>query len=218
MKNNLSKVRAMHNSIELKLNRYENTPTIETDRLILRAFTQADAAALLFILSDETVNTFLPWFPIKTLAGAKEYLQKNYLEPYKMPSAYRYAICLKTDGIPIGYVNAGGPPSLDFGYGLRKEFWHQGIVTEAARAVADRMKQAGYPYLTATHAIENPRSGRVMKNLGMKYCYSYVEQWQPKNKRVIFRMYQLNFHPGDNQVYWGYWDKYPEHFIEPDLS
>lgn len=25
--------------------------------------------------------------------------------------------------------------------------------------------------------INNPRSGTVMKRIGMKYCYSYKEQW-----------------------------------------
>ena len=29
----------------------------------------------------------------------------------------------------------------DFGYGLRKEFWHQGIVTEAGKAVVEQVKK-----------------------------------------------------------------------------
>ena len=33
----------------------------------------------------------------------------------------------------------------DFGYGLRKEFWGQGIVTEASRAVLAQMKEDGVP-------------------------------------------------------------------------
>ena len=47
-------------------------------------------------------------------------------------------------------------------------------------------------YITATHDVNNPRSGRVMQAIGMRYCYSYEELWQPKNFPVIFRMYQLN--------------------------
>ena len=31
-----------------------------------------------------------------------------------------------------------------------------------------------------------------MQRLGMRYEYTYEELWQPKNKRVFFRMYQLN--------------------------
>lgn len=27
----------------------------------------------------------------------------------------------------------------------------------------------------------------------MKYCYSYIENWQPKNIVVTFRLYDLSF-------------------------
>ena len=40
-----------------------------------------------------------------------------------------------------------------------------------------------------------------MQKLGMKYCYSYEEHWQPKNFPVVFRMYQLNFNEDDTFVY-----------------
>ena len=29
--------------------------------------------------------------------------------------------------------------------------------------------------------------------LGMSYQYSYEEQWQPKDIKVTFRLYRLNF-------------------------
>ena len=56
-----------------------------------------------------------------------------------------------------------------------------------------------------------------MKRIGMKYCYSYQEQWQPKDFPVIFRMYQLNFDGQDSSVYRKYWDLHRVHFIETDL-
>ena len=40
---------------------------LETERLILRPFTEQDAEALFAILSDRDVNTFLPMFPLKNL-------------------------------------------------------------------------------------------------------------------------------------------------------
>lgn len=46
--------------------------------------------------------------------------------------------------------------------------------------------------MTATHDIKNIHSENVMKKVGMHYCYSYKEQWMPKNRPVIFRMYQIN--------------------------
>ena len=178
-----------------------NTPTIETQRLILRRFTQDDARALYQILSDEEVNTFLPMFPLKTMEEANAYIQKQYLDTYQEPFGYRYAVCLKTDHIPIGYVQVSSSESHDFGYGLRKDFWHKGIITEAGRAVVEELRNSGMPFITATHDIKNPRSGEVMKKLGMIYQYSYEEQWQPKNIPVTFRMYQLNFDGKNDRVY-----------------
>ena len=192
---------------------YENTPTIETKRLILRKFTEEDVHNFLKIMSDKEVNTFLPWFPLENLSEAKDFLEKNYLSYYEKASAYRYAICLKESNRPIGYVNLSGGESNDFGYGLRKEFWHKGIVTEAAKTVIEKIKNAGYLYITATHDVNNPRSGEVMKRLGMSYCYSYIENWQPKDIFVTFRMYQLNFNKNDEQIYMGYWNRYENHFV-----
>ena len=102
----------------------------------------------------------------------------------------------------------------DFGYGLRKEFWHQGIITEAGKAVVAQVKKDGIPYITATHDRNNPRSRNVMKNIGMKYQYSYEEQWQPKDILVTFRMYQLNFDEQKDRVYMKYWNNSNAHFIE----
>ena len=44
---------------------------IETQRLILRHFTEEDINALFSILSDKDVNTFLPMFPLKDIEEAK---------------------------------------------------------------------------------------------------------------------------------------------------
>lgn len=191
-----------------------NTPALETERLLLRKFTENDLAALFRLYSDRDVNTFLPWFPLESMEEARTFFEERYVKAYAMPWGYRYAVCLKSDGIPIGYVNVSADDSHDLGYGLRKEFWHRGIVTEAAGAVIEQVKKDGLRYLTATHNINNPRSGDVMKALGMSYRYSYEELWQPKNFLVTFRMYQLNLDHNDHRVYRKYWDRYQNHFIE----
>lgn len=194
-----------------------NTPTIETERLILRRFNESDIEALFLILSDKEVNTFLPMFPLKNLEEAKIFLQEKYLKSYNCPTGYRYAICLKSDNVPIGYVNVSDGDSYDFGYGLRKDFWHKGIVTEASLAVIEQLKKAGFKYITATHDVKNPRSGEVMKKIGMTYKYSYEERWQPKDLLVTFRMYQLNFDGQEERAYKKYWNTYPVHFIERNV-
>ena len=191
-----------------------NTPTLETERLILRKFTEEDVEALFLILKDEEANKFLPWYPLKDREEAKRFYKERYAAKYEQPQAYAYAICLKGDNFPIGYMKVDLEEHHDFGYALRKEFWHQGIVTEASKAVVAQVKKDGLPYITATHDRNNPRSGNVMRKVGMKYCYSYEEQWQPKNFPVVFRMYQLNFDGNNDFVYQKYWNMYDNHFIE----
>lgn len=186
---------------------------METERLILRKFEENDLEALYLILKDKDVNTFLPWYPINNIEETKTF----YKEQIKNKEYY-FAICLKSDGYPIGYIQVDTESdSHDLGYALRKEYWHKGIVSEAGNALITLLKENDIPYITATHDRENLRSGAVMQRIGMKYCYSYKEQWQPKNILVAFRMYQLNFDGKEDRVYQKYWELYDEHFIETNL-
>lgn len=194
-----------------------NTPRLETERLILRKFTEDDLEALYYIHSDEEVNRFLPWFPLRNMEDARAFYEEQLVSRYREERAYNYAVCMKENDYPVGYVNVSMDDSYDFGYGLRREFWHRGIITEAGKAVIEQLLRDGIPYITATHDVNNPRSGRVMKRLGMKYRYSYQEQWQPKNIQVIFRMYQLNLDGSESRIYQRYWDKSEVHFIERDV-
>ena len=50
-----------------------NTPTLETERFILRKFSENDLEALFKIYNDKEVNRFLPWYPLKTMDEAKQF-------------------------------------------------------------------------------------------------------------------------------------------------
>lgn len=156
---------------------FENTPCIETERLRLRRFTEDDLGAAFRIFSDLTVNTYLPWYPAKDSEQTRAILEERFFQVYRQPRGYSYAICLKTDDIPIGYIHASTEEHHDFGYGLLPAFWHRGIVTEAGKALIEQLKQDDFRFITATHDVNNPRSGKVMRRLGMRYRYSYKEQW-----------------------------------------
>ena len=49
----------------------ENTPRLETERLILRKFQHDDLEDVFRIYSDLEVNTFLPWFPLRSMDEAR---------------------------------------------------------------------------------------------------------------------------------------------------
>lgn len=185
-----------------------NTLTFTTNRLILRKFSIDDLVHLYKFL---TINKFLPMFPLKNLDEAKNLLNKEYLKSYKKSYGYKYAICLKENNIPIDYINISSDNNHDLGYGLLKGFWHKGIITETCKTLLMQAKDDGIRYISATHDINNPRSGSVMKALGMSYQYT-----QLKNFFVNFRMYQLNFNKNAS-VYMEYWNKYSTHYIETNF-
>ena len=170
---------------------------IYTERLLLRKFTEEDIPHIFRIFSDRRVNEFLPWFPLSSLEEAAVFYRKNYRDT----KDFKYAVCLKDSNIPIGYINISNDESHDLGYGLLEEYWHQGIISEAAAVIIKEAASEGLPYLTATHDVNNPRSGNVMKAVGMKYQYSYEELWQPKNFTVIFRLYQINLDGREGRIY-----------------
>ena len=184
--------------------------TIKTPRLLLREFSAEDAEALFLFFADKQANTFLPWFPAESLADARDFVLRFIAEDAGGIAVHR-AVCLA--GEPIGYIHADCGESRDLGYALRRDLWGQGYATEAGLAFLDALARGGFPFVTATHDVNNPASGAVMKKLGLVYRYSYREQWQPKDISVVFRMYQRNFREGV-ETYRGYWDKYPEHWIE----
>lgn len=168
-------------------------------------------------MSGKTVNIFLPLFTLESKEEAKQYLNDAYLKNYKNIIGFHYAVCLRQDNIPIGYVNVADNESYDLGYGLKTEYWNKGIITEASNAIIQKIKTTSIRYITATHDINNPASGMVMKKIGMTYRYSYQEQWQPKNLLVTFRMYQLNLDEHKSRTYMKYWDTSPIHFIEKNI-
>ena len=73
-----------------------NTPELETERLRLRKFTENDLSAIYAIFSDQEVNTYLPWYPLASLADTQSFFEKHFLSVYAKPKGYAYAI---TQGI-----------------------------------------------------------------------------------------------------------------------
>ena len=71
--------------------------TLQTERLILRTFKETDLEALYRIYSDIEANTFLPWFPWKTMEDAKAFYRDQFEGRCAQERSYHYAICLKKD-------------------------------------------------------------------------------------------------------------------------
>ena len=51
-----------------------------------------DAAAILAIFGDVEANTFLPWFPLKSLEEARQLFERQYQPVYRAERGYQYAM------------------------------------------------------------------------------------------------------------------------------
>jgi len=88
---------------------------------------------------------------------------------------YKWAICLKEnpDSV-IGDISMvdmdEAVNACEVGYILSKDYWGQGLMTEALKAVLIYLLQdARFNRVTARFVRANPASGRVMAKAGMSY-------------------------------------------------
>ena len=85
---------------------------------MLRKFCRSDLKYLLAHFADEDINTYLPWFPLKLADEAEAFFEERYTEVYRKSCGYKYAVCLKSDSILVGWVNVATDDSHDLGCGL----------------------------------------------------------------------------------------------------
>ena len=89
-----------------------NTPRLETERLILRRFELGDVDAVLAIYGDPQVMKFVPMNPLQSREEAQAYLETHYLQAYREEFGCLYAICLKEDHVPIGWSGRPDIPGV----------------------------------------------------------------------------------------------------------
>ena len=151
------------------------TQIIETERLLLRRFTVNDADAVYGNwASDPDVTKFLTW-PVHSSVDVSRAVLETWVSSYAQKNYYQWAIVLKEHGSdPIGSIAAvhmnDEIDMIHIGYCLGKNWWHQGIMSEALKAVMNYFFDAvGANRIESRHDPRNPYSGMVMKKCGMKY-------------------------------------------------
>ena len=145
-----------------------NEVTLETDRLILRMWREADFEAYAELCADPEVMRYLggkvfdrteAWRQMASMIG------HWYLRGYGI-----WAVEEKDSGRlagRIGCINPEGWPGFEVGWTLKREFWGKGYATEAGR----RALEYGFNELDKPHIIslihpENRASIRVAERLG----------------------------------------------------
>ena len=151
---------------------HKGTKTIETERLILRAFRAEDAEAMFRNwASDPEVTKFLTW-PAHGDVSVTRHVLADWVGRYGESSYYQWAIELKEIREPIGSISivksSDETESATIGYCIGRRFWGQGITAEALEAVmAYLFEEVGMNCVNACHDPRNPNSGKVMQKCGM---------------------------------------------------
>lgn len=114
-------------------------PTIETDRLTLRALTPDDRAAVFALFADPRVAVPTHVAPFAGVEQADE-LIASFGRRFAAKGGIRWGLTLRGDDAIIG---TAGFPGVDaeayrarIGYNLAHAHWGRGLATEAVRALA----------------------------------------------------------------------------------
>jgi ribosomal-protein-alanine N-acetyltransferase len=150
------------------------TQTIETERLILRRFVQADAADMFNNwINDKEVQSNYGEPVYESIEAVNELLDK-WITRYENSDFYRWAIILKENNECIGQIAYCsidlGCSYADIEYCIGRKYQRKGYASEALSGVIKfTFEQTGLNRLQAFHRGRNISSGKVLQKSLMRY-------------------------------------------------
>ncbi|MFI6507042.1 GNAT family N-acetyltransferase [Streptosporangium sp. NPDC050855] len=157
---------------------------LETDRLVLRAFTEADTDHLLALDGDPEVMRFID--------GGRPTSREAILTS-TLPRLLHDHPCFGTRGYWAAEERATGaflgwfefrplddhdPRVVELGYRLNRSAWGAGHATEGARALIRKgFTDLGVERVTANTMAVNTRSRRVMEKAGLSFVRTFTGDW-----------------------------------------
>lgn len=150
-------------------------PNLCTPRLELRALTAADAVRVAELVNDEDLTRSLRTFEVPFgIDDARRWLAEVIAEWEEGKSAV-FGICVGSPGTDqkglvgaIGIVLDSQSNRGELGYWIGRNYWGQGIMTDACHAMLDfAFGQLGLNKVVAECLERNPASARVMEKIGM---------------------------------------------------
>jgi len=146
---------------------------VQTKRLVLRDFEEADWKAVHSYASDPEVVRYMNWGP-NTIEETKNFIQRAINSQKERPRrTYTLAIVLEPDNKLIGgcgiYVSNTDNREAYIGYVLNRNFWGKGYATETAKALLKfSFEKLNLHRIFATCDPANIASACVLEKVGMK--------------------------------------------------
>lgn len=170
-------------------------PIIETERLILRKITLNDVDDIFEYASIPEVTAFVPWYAHKTKNDSADFV-KFAEEQFHNNLSIVWGIVIKSKNKLIGSIELRGWNSInncgDIGYVISKNYWGQGITTEAMNAVIKfGIEQLELNRVEAHCEEENIGSWHVMEKCGMIYEGTLREKVFIKDRYRSMKIYSI---------------------------
>lgn len=168
--------------------------TLETERLILRKWTESDADSLFEYAKDPDVGPVAGWPPHKSVEESLDVI-RNVLSGEEC-----YAICEKGSNKAIGAIELmlngyteriGDDDGCELGYWIGKPFWGRGYMPEAAREIIRHgFEDIGVNKIWCGYFEGNEKSKRVQEKVGFLYHHTCNNMQVPLLNEV--RIEQIN--------------------------
>jgi RimJ/RimL family protein N-acetyltransferase len=153
---------------------------LETERLILRQFTPADADLLVELDSDPEVMRYLSGGPATPREEIENDILPAWLRYYERGDRYGYwAAIEKGSGDFIGWFHFrpqrdAPDDEPELGYRFRKDAWGRGYGTEGSRALIHKgFTEFGARRVVASTYEDSIGSRRVMEKCGLTFVRTF---------------------------------------------
>ncbi len=147
------------------------TPTLDTERLLLRPATEGDVSFVLTLFSRSETNRFSAYGDISSPEEARR-LFDAFIRPGG-DTHFRLIADLRRTGEPVGTIGLYAYSELnrraELGYDFLREHWGKGLTTEAVREVLRyAFEELKLNRVEATTDSENAASMRVLEKAGFR--------------------------------------------------
>ena len=158
---------------------------IETERLILRNFTESDFEDLFEYISDPAVTEYEPYKPMNE-QEARDNLT------WRCSTDEMIAVTLKENGKLIGNVYLGDRDfdSKEIGYVFHQKFWRKGYAKEACLAMIADAFASGIHRIFAECDPQNEGSWRLLESMGFTREAHFKENvyfWKDEDGNPIWK-------------------------------
>ena len=146
---------------------------LETERLELHPFTEADAEVVLRLLNEPSFLRYIGDRGVHDLDSARRYIADGPVAGYARDGHGLLRVVRRADGASIGMcgvLKRDSLPDPDIGFSFFPEYWSQGYALESARAVMDHARRAlAVGRILAITTRDNDPSLRLLEKLGFRF-------------------------------------------------